>query len=332
MEALDFLAIGDIVVDDFIRLKEASVHCQINNENCEICMRWGDKIPFEFALRVAGVGNSANAAVCASRLGLKSALRGYVGDDDYGAECIRTLSTDRVDTTYIERVPNKHTNYHYVLWYESERTILIKHEVFEYKMPALPAAPRWLYLSSLANNSMPYHDAIIRQLSGWPDTKLAFQPGTFQIKAGAKALKHVYERTDFFCCNKSEAEIILGCTAGTDIKLLLTGIQTLGPKVVVITDDRRGAYALDEKGTAYYIPMYPDPRPPFERTGAGDAFASTIVSALALGVPLQEALLWGPINSMSVVQDVGAQKGLLTRGYLEGYIHAKPKDFALRSL
>ena len=41
-----------------------------------------------------------------------------------------------------------------------------------------------------------------------------------------------------------------------------------------------------------------------------------------------EALTWGPVNSMSVVQGIGAQKGLLTReallSYLEKAPHYKP--------
>ena len=65
------------------------------------------------------------------------------------------------------------------------------------------------------------------------------------------------------------------------------------------------------------IPRYPDPRPPYEITGAGDAFASTIVSALVLGLPLHQALLWGPVNASAVIQEIGAQKGLLTREQLE---------------
>ena len=59
----DILALGDTAVDAFIRLKDARVTCDINNENCMISMRFGDKIPFEFAEVIYGVGNSANAAV-----------------------------------------------------------------------------------------------------------------------------------------------------------------------------------------------------------------------------------------------------------------------------
>jgi sugar/nucleoside kinase (ribokinase family) len=49
----------------------------------------------------------------------------------------------------------------------------------------------------------------------------------------------------------------------------------------------------------------------YERTGAGDAFGSGCLSALIKGKDITEALLWGTINSASVIGYVGAQRGLL---------------------
>ena len=46
-----------------------------------------------------------------------------------------------------------------------------------------------------------------------------------------------------------------------------------------------------------------------------------------MGKDLKEALLWGPINSMSVVQYVGAQEGLLTREKIEEYLQNAPEDY-----
>ena len=71
MEAYDFVAIGDTVTDCFIKLKDATVTCDIDNENCKICMRFKDKIPYEDVFIVPGVGNAANAAV-ASRADTRS--------------------------------------------------------------------------------------------------------------------------------------------------------------------------------------------------------------------------------------------------------------------
>ena len=69
-----------------------------------------------------------------------------------------------------------------------------------------------------------------------------------------------------------------------------------------------------------------------DSTGAGDAFASTIVSALIHGKTLDEALTWAPINSMSVVQQVGAQKGLLTKEKLEEYLKNAPEGYKLSKI
>lgn len=99
---LDFLAIGDITTDAFIRIKDASVNCDINKENCQICMAFGEKIPFEFAEIVKAVGNSANAAVSAARLGLNAGLVSDVGNDQNGKECIAELKRNKVYTKYIK--------------------------------------------------------------------------------------------------------------------------------------------------------------------------------------------------------------------------------------
>ena len=78
------------------------------------------------------------------------------------------------------------------------------------------------------------------------------------------------------------------------------------------------------------MPVYP--HTPLERAGAGDAFASTLVSSLTLGKTLGEALTWAPINSMSVTQHVGAQKGLLTLEKLEEYLAKAPEDYVLKKI
>ncbi len=323
---------GDIVTDAFIRLKDASVHCTINNESCEICMRWGDKIPYEFHKIIPAVGNAANAAVSAARLGTSAAFRAYVGRDAYGAQCIDVLKKEGVDTEYIEVVDGKATNYHYVLWYESQRTILVKHETFEYRVPTLASAPKWIYLSSLGDNSLPYHHALMDMLKKYPEAKLAFQPGTFQMTMGKEALAEVYARTDAFFCNKEEAERILGLPAGQDIKALLAAIKTLGPKIAVITDDTRGCYSIDESGAMLHCPRYPDPRAPYEITGAGDALASTTTVALAQGLPLADALRWGSTNASAVLQKIGAQEGLLTRPELDAALANPPAPWEITTL
>ncbi|KND48253.1 MAG: ribokinase [Parcubacteria bacterium C7867-004] len=324
--AIEFLAIGDTVVDEFIKLKDATVNCNVDTDACTISMRWGDKIPFESATLLAGVGNSANAAVAASRLGLASALMATIGNDRDGELIIDAFSKENLDTRYISRAPGKATNHHYVLWYESERTILVKPEPYDYSFPKDLEPPKAIYLSSMGEAGATYYADMATYLEKHPDLFFTFQPGTFQMQMGKEALAAIYARADLLVVNKEEAARILGVT-DTEIPELLTMLKRLGAKRVVITDDRDGAYA-SEGSTTFHVPMYPDIRPPFERTGAGDAFASTLTAALLLGKSFKEAALWGPVNSMSVVQDIGAQKGLLSRKALEDYLKKAPAEYA----
>jgi ribokinase len=322
---VDFLAIGDIVIDCFIRLKDAHVHCKIDTNACELCVTFGDKIPYDSAVVIPAVGNGPNAAVSAARLGLNVGLVTNVGDDAHGRECLEALSKENIRTDFISIEKDKVTNYHYVLLYEVDRTILVKHTEFDFKLPQLPPIS-WVYLTSLADHTLPYHMEIAEFLKAHPETKLAFQPGTFQMKLGTEVLKDIYARTEIFFCNLEEAQRILNLDGNQNVLELSKGLMALGPKIVSISDGPKGSY-LYANNELWHIPMYPDTAPPIDRTGAGDAFASTLTAGLALGLTPLEAFSWGPINSMSVVQQIGAQRGLLTKEALESLIKSAPSDY-----
>ncbi len=326
---LDFLAVGDITIDTFIRLKEAQVHCDLNHEHCRLSISFGDKIPYEFAEDISAVGNSPNAAVSAARLGLVSGLVSDIGKDRGGEECLMQLKKEGVNTKFVSIHQGLPTNHHYVLWYEDERTILVKHTPYPYHFPAV-AAPRWIYLSSIGANSEKYHDEIAEYLEKNSSVKLAFQPGTFQINAGKERMGRLYARAEVIAVNVEEARKITGAEDATPTDLL-NALRTLGPKMALVTDGPKGAYLHD--GTdQWFLPIYPDKKPPYQRTGAGDATASSFVSGMIAGQTPIEALKWGHINAQSVVQQLGAQRGLLTRSEVEKALAEAPPEFKEKKL
>lgn len=317
----DFVGIGDITNDAFIRVKEAEIVSDSKNKKSKMCLGFAEKIPYESVSVVRAAGNASNASVCAHRLGLSSSLVTNVGDDENGRACIETLKKEGVNTGFIKIQKGRETNYNYLILYEEERTILSKHREYDYKLPNI-GTPKFIYFSSLGENTLDYHNQIADYIEKHPQVNLAFQPGTFQIKMGYESLKRIYKLSKLFFCNKTEAKRILN-TENDNIVDLLKMTHVLGPKIVVITDSVYGAYVYAEN-QGWSIPMYPDPKPPVDRTGAGDAFSATFTSAIALGKTIQEALMWGPINSMSEVQFEGVRNGLLNREQLKKYLAQAP--------
>jgi ribokinase len=333
MGQIDILSIGDVVTDAFIKLLDDQAQVQEDDDgNQYLIMPFATKLPFDHVEVVNAVGNAANAAVSFARLGLNTGFVTNVGGDQAGRDIITALDKEDVDTRFVRVNPRTKTNYHYVLWYKEERTILIKHEEYKYRWPhiAHDETPRWVYFSSISEHALEYHDQVADWLDKNPGVRLAFQPGTFQMHAGAERLRRIYQRTEILILNREEA-VLVGGGKHEDINDLFDHLHALGPHQVVITDGPDGAYASDGQNR-YSMPLYPDPAPPLERTGAGDAFASTLVAALVKGMSLEEAMRWAPINSMSVVQHVGAQAGLLKERQLLEWLHHAPKNYHAKKL
>jgi ribokinase len=324
---LDVLSVGDVVTDAFIKLFDESERVEKRPDGNWLALPFGTKLPFDFAQVIPGVGNAANASVAFAKLGFSSGLVANIGNDNYGREIVDALQKADVDDRFVHVNRGKLSNYHYVLWYKDERTILIKHEEYDYHWPRFRIIdiPKWVYFSSISKHALEYHDEMSAWLEAHPPVKLAFQPGTFQIEAGVHRLARIYKRSEVLAVNREEATTISGGDHG-DIHDLLDKLHALGPRIVVISDGHAGAYASDGQ-TRYRMPIYPDPKPPYERTGAGDAFTSTFVAAIMHGADIQSALLWAPINSMSVVQQVGAQAGLLSPEQINKFLREAPESY-----
>ena len=325
MAKYDLISIGDCAIDAFIRLHDASVHCDLDHKNCQLCMSFADKIPYDDLTLVPAVGNSSNVAVGSARLGLKSAAFTAIGGDVFGKQVLDVYKKERVGQEFVSVNPSRQTNYHFVLNFQAERTILIKHQNYRYMPVSKAGGVSWLYFSSMGENTLPFHREIAGFLAKNPKVKMGFNPGTFQLKLGKDKLKDIYRHTYALFVNREEAQRILKIK-NPNVKILFKGLHKLGPKIVAITDGPDGAYASDGKNQ-YYMPIYPDPAPPFERTGAGDSFATGFMSALIYGKNIEEALLWAPINAMSVVQYTGAQEGLLTKKELLSLLSKAPKNY-----
>lgn len=313
MGRFDLLTIGDSAVDIFTLPEKAEVHCQLHGKGkeCELCLTTASKVPTKGFTLTFG-GNAANAAVGASRLGLKTSIYTHLGKDPFGKEILENFKKEKVDTSLVKLDKDHATNVNIALSYGAERTILTSHQKREYELPAINA--QWIYFSSLAPGHRVFHEPFAAYLrkNGF---KVVFNPGSYQVKEGLETYQPLLMICEVLILNREEAGRILHVSAALGSERdLLTRLRALGPRIVVVTDGPAGSYAYDG---ANFLFQKASPLKAVERTGAGDAFASGLTVALILGEDLREALKWGTANAGAVTQKVGAQAGLLTRPELE---------------
>ena len=311
------VAIGDAVVDYFYNLEDAHLHANLDHLNKELCLNFADKIPVKSVTHVPLAGNAANFAVGATRLGIKSAFYTNVADDNLGRGMIDYMKKEGIGQDYIVVNRGVETNVHAVLNFHGERTILVFHREWQYKLPDIDT--EWIYLSSVADGHIKLHEDLVHLVKK-KGTKLGFNPGTYQLRDGLRKLRPLMEICEVFIVNKEEAQELLELRAGT-IKHMLVELKKEGPKVVVITDGQNGSFAFD--GEYYFeLEMFPGPR--IEATGAGDSYSTAFIVALMYGRPIDEAMSWGSINAQSVVAQIGPQAGLLTLKEMEKRVKAHP--------
>lgn len=324
-------AIGDIFSDVFIQLREDESSVETDEDGkAWLRMPFGSKPPYESATTVYAVGPSPNAAVSAARLGLKVELLAWMGDDIVEEKTRNYLEQEGIGHSHIVSKEATASNRYFVLRRGAERTILVKNEDYDYTWQAPDSRPDWLYLSLISDKSWQLHEDMLAYLEAQPEVNFAFQPGTFHFEWGTEKCAPLYRRANIVILNREEAVDVTGGNH-EDLRDLMSRLHELGTEMVVITDGPNGSYASFD-GRVVTIPNYPDIAEPFDRTGAGDAFASTIIAALALGESMETALTWAPINSMNVVQELGAQAGLQTRAQIETWLKKAPRDYKVTEL
>jgi sugar/nucleoside kinase (ribokinase family) len=320
----DLISIGDSVIDTFIPLEEAEI---VKGKSGQLlALPYGAKVPVQQSQSFVG-GNAANNAMGAARLGLKTAIYTNVGnkDDDEADDRIKNkFKKEDVSTRFIVETNKLVSGHHIVLSYKGERTILSHHPAWEYNLPDLESC-NWVYLTSMAPGYL--QSSILEQLANFLErthANLAYQPGTYQVKNGTKKMGGLLSGAQFLIMNLEEAKIFLDSDE-TSVKKLLQKLADLGPRNVVITDGRNGSYGFDGE-KFWQIGLFPGEV--VEATGAGDAYATGVLSALVHGKSLAEAMRWGAANGASVVEQVGSTVGLLTYNQMQEKLKENSKVMA----
>jgi len=268
-------------------------------------------------------GGASNTATGFSKLGLKTAIMGRVGEDREGDQLIKGMKKNKIDTRLMQVDKKISTGFSFILGLKQVKRA---HSIFAYrgtndyfvfkaKTSDLKGI-KWFYVSSVSSPN--WQNVLDRVFSfAKKGVKIAWNPSNVQLKAGFKKLGKHLKQTKILIVNEDEArELVLSKkkTRNLNIKYLLKEIWAMGPEIVSITVGKKGVYAYDGKKLYFQRPAKSKV---INTTGAGDSFSAAFVASLFYQPKnIQRALKWGVYNSASVIDQIGAQKGLLTKSQI----------------
>lgn len=292
----DIITFGSAVVDTF-------VDTEFNNKTKSFNYPAGSKILVHNLKSDIG-GGATNTGTAFTRFGFKTGCICKIGNDNNGQNVLSLLKKENIK--FLGSIANTPTGNSIILdSKEHNRTILtFKGPGNSIKLSELPKfKTKWLYYSSVLKESLETQKKLIKKLSK-EGTKLAFNPSEYLIKS--VDITELLKLTDILILNKEEAEFL--CKKKKKKGDILESLRELGPKIVVITDKNKLAYAYD--GVKKYS-VKPHNIKVIERTGAGDAFAAGFVAGVMANKPIQKCLELALREGESVLRYFGAKNKLL---------------------
>lgn len=336
------ITIGSATMDVFVECDEANIVsvCSKDRNADFMSYPYGSKIDIStFASNVGGGG--VNTACNFGNLGFDTSAIFKIGKDFYADGILHFFKKQNVKLDNIIQKEDVSTGFSVILVsFQGDRTVLAHRganaviQETDINFEAIKEADL-IYIAPLNGDSNKVLEPIV-DFAEANDTKICFNAGTTSIKKGFEHLRGILDSAHVVVMNKEEASMTTGIhvrpdtktekfsqdVIHRDIKSMLEALKIKDYQVVVITDGSKGAYAYEGKNF-YYCPTFPSEV--ISTLGAGDAFASTFCAALFRNnKDIGKALMYGSVNSASVVSKFGATDGLLTFEEIEERLQTRP--------
>jgi ribokinase/sulfofructose kinase len=264
--------------------------------------RHDQKVLGQFLGKRAG-GAGGNVACAARRLGLRTGLVSWIGDDSDGRLVLDDLHRFGVDTTHVVIEPNTSTNFTTILVDSSgEKAIIIIPTAFntlvlDSSLVAYLTSARLVYSTAYDSEQLERTAQLVHAAGGLISTDIEPVAGLQDER-----LRQVLSSIDIVFFDAD--------TLGTaDYEPAIRELQAAGPELVVITQGAQGALACDAQGVvrcpAFRVPVV-------DTTGAGDCFAAAFLTAYLRQFPLKQALEYAQAAAALSIQDYGARGALPT--------------------
>jgi len=292
------------------------------------CFALGGKIEINEPIFTTG-GGATNAAVTFGRQGFKTAALIKVGKDESAENILKELKKEKI-ISLTTKEKAKTTAFSVILLAPAgERTILVYRGASEdlkiKEIPFKKLESRWAYISP-GKISYPVIEKLFNHFSK-SKTLIAFNPSKYFLEMGIKKLKPLLNRTKVAILNREEAANLTGIDYQKE-KEIFKKLDKLIDGIAVMTEGNKGVLVSDGKNI-YKAGIFKGKL--IDRLGAGDAFGSGFVAGLVRSQSanrkeqgerfapsdLQFAVRLGSANATSVIENIGAKEGILTRQEFE---------------
>lgn len=318
----NIITIGSATIDVFVDTEDGLFR------PCKGC-KGHVKVPFGSKILIKKLnfftgGGGTNTAVGFARLGLKTAWIGKLGSDQTGKIVLAELKREGVDTSLATVAAGKTSGYSIILDAKGHDRTILAHkgcndDLMQSDINLNDIKTEWIYCSSQMGASLSTLIKIVSH-SKKMGASIAFNPSTYMIKNEKTAVRQILKSTTALIFNKEEAGILAG---KSPIRKTIERIHRMGPKYIVVTDGKNGAWGSD--GTTVWFCKAPNV-PVVEATGAGDSFAAGFTAGIMNGRSIDEAMKIGMAESASVIQHLGAKNILLTWKQAARAIRSLPKN------
>jgi len=321
----DVVSIGTATTDVFLKTDKSSLKKSFFGTKKFQCFPLGEKIGSSDLVLSTG-GGAANSAVSFTRQKLSTGVVFKVGDDIFGTQVIKSLQSEKI-STFPSIAQKRKTDFSTILITpDGSRTILVHRDasssLTSKDIPFSKLKTSWVYINP-SNISFSVINSLVSKFKE-QGTKIALNPSQSFIDIGAEKLHPLLNKINVIILNREEASSLTGISYSKE-KEIFKKFDELVEGIAVMTEGPKGVMVSD--GTRIFRAGIFKNQEIVDRTGAGDAFGSGFVSGLIRSKEncqqgicgtenIKQAIRLGSANATSVVEQFGAQAGLLTKTQL----------------
>jgi ribokinase len=248
---------------------------------------------------------------------------GAVGDDPFGAACLKNLEDNGVDVQAV-RAADDPTGCAFITVDETGENAITVASGANMAMRSMDLPDSLLSKASVLVLQMEVSladslDAAARARRAGARVIWNFAPVPPVNERSGMA--ELLEATDVLVVNEHEAlsvAEILGIPAGDDYLKAATVLARDFGSTCIVTAGAQGAYAVSRDGTQVRAPARPIA--PIDTTGAGDTFVGVLANGFAEGLEVGPAMERASAAASLSCLTSGAQAGMPSREALEHYL------------